>query len=427
MFFQTANTVSTRKPLFLLALLLIAVLVLSPIKAGAQSAEIDPMVTIDADGDELSEEQELELGTDPTLYDSDGDALGDGAEWRQDGWGTDPLNPDTDNDGYWDGDELFTYGTDPKDPTSVPAEQVQSTIRIEVRGLPAGYAGNDVIGDSTPLEDVYVSVLVYGSDMANSARTDEAGIATFNNLNEGNYHVLLDIPGEAADFVTVFGTEDGFEPREHEGQDTNQPVVYLGPSEQLNGTFYVIPVESVGENDPASFQIDVRALPADYEGNQWWNDSDPLANIDVTVAIPGSEFAVTTRTNASGQAFFEDLGEGEYYVILGIPGHDAEFVTYFAAATDTEARPHDGKNTNQTTVHLNGGERLYGTFYVIPIDAGAEPTKTPAQVGGEPVKDLPNTGAGSENGSGFGAEAFIALTALIALATLGRVATRRRA
>jgi hypothetical protein len=287
---------------------------------------------------------------------------------------------------------------------------VQSTMRIEVRGLPAGYEGNDFAGDSTPLEDVFVSVLIYGSDMANSARTDEAGFATLNNLSEGNYQVILDIPDDVADFVTVFGTEDGFEPREHEGQDTNKPVVYLGPQEQLNGTFYVIPVDSAGENEPGSFQIDVRGLPVEYEGSQWWNDSNPLANIELTVAIPASEFAVTATTNASGQAFFEDLGEGDYYVILGVPGDAADFVTYFGGEGDTEPRPHDGRNTNQTTVHLN---------------AGAEPTETPAQVGGEPVKDLPNTGAGSEE-SDAGTEIYIAFAALVALATLGTVVTRRR-
>jgi hypothetical protein len=430
MFFQSSHSITTRKPLFLFALLLIAVLALSPLKAGAQSAEINSIVTIDADGDELSEEQELELGTDPTLYDSDGDALGDGAEWRQDGWGTNPLNPDTDDDGFWDGDELFTWGTDPKDPESYPAEQVQSTMQIELRGLPIGYTGNDFAGDSTPIEGVNISVLIYGNDMATTVTTDQAGIATFDHLAEATYQVLVNITEDDADFITVFGTPDGFEPRQHENQDTNQPIVYVGPQEQLNGTIYVIPVDfGPGEQVQGSFQIDVRSLPAGYDGSNWWNDSEAMAGITVTVAIPGTEYAISAETNESGVAVFETLVEGDYYVILGIPGHDAEFLTYFGAQGDTEQRAHDGEDTNQVLVHLNSTERLYGTFYVIPIDAGAEPTptKSPAQVGGEDVTGLPDTGAGSESGSGFGTEAYIALTVLIALAMIGRVATRRRA
>ena len=382
---------------------------------------------VDTDGDELIDEQELEIGTDPTLYDTDGDALGDGAELREDGWGTDPLKADTDDDGYWDGDELFTFGTDPKDPESYPAEQVQSTMRISVRGLPLGYDGNDFANDSTALEGIAVAVLANGSDMATTVRTDQAGIATFNNLSEGTYQVILDIPGDSANFVTVFGTDDGFEPREHENQDTNHPIVYLGPGEQLNGTFYVMAFEDGGPPNLSSVQVSVRSLPVAYLGADHANDGTPLAGIEVTVAIPGSEFAVTGETDAFGMAAFGGLGGGDYQVILGIPGHDANFVTFFGAEGEIEPRPVDGQDTNAPTVHLNAGELLYGSFYVVPVESGAEPTKTPAHVGGEEVVGLPDTGAGSNEGSGFGTEGYIALTALVALATLGRVASRRRA
>ena len=127
MFSQSqSRSLSSRNPVLLIALLLTLLLVAAPVSAGAQDLEgdqHDQVVTIDSDGDELSDEEELGLGTDPNNYDTDGDGLSDGSEVRADGWGTNPLSADTDGDGYTDGDELFVYGTDPNSPASVPAQQ----------------------------------------------------------------------------------------------------------------------------------------------------------------------------------------------------------------------------------------------------------------------------------------------------------------
>ena len=76
--------------------------------------------TIDTDGDQLTDTQEVELGTNPQLADSDGDGLTDFAEVGFEpgsATGTDPLVVDTDGDGVGDGDEVAN-GTDPLDPTS---------------------------------------------------------------------------------------------------------------------------------------------------------------------------------------------------------------------------------------------------------------------------------------------------------------------
>lgn len=59
---------------------------------------------IDKDGDNLDDERELEIGTDPNNWDSDGDELSDGDEVII--WKTDPLNPDSDGDSYLDGAEV---------------------------------------------------------------------------------------------------------------------------------------------------------------------------------------------------------------------------------------------------------------------------------------------------------------------------------
>jgi Tol biopolymer transport system component len=68
----------------------------------------------DDDGDGLTNQQELELGTDPNNPDTDNDELSDGEEVNR--LGTNPLNPDTDADELTDGDEVLRRGTDPRNP-----------------------------------------------------------------------------------------------------------------------------------------------------------------------------------------------------------------------------------------------------------------------------------------------------------------------
>ncbi len=68
----------------------------------------------DDDGDGLTNQRELEIGTDPNNPDTDADELGDGEEVLR--LVTDPKNPDTDADGLQDGEEVLRRGTDPKNP-----------------------------------------------------------------------------------------------------------------------------------------------------------------------------------------------------------------------------------------------------------------------------------------------------------------------
>lgn len=65
----------------------------------------------DADGDGLTDDEELELGTDVYDPDTDKDGLMDGPEVHK--YKTDPMNPDTDWDGLTDGAEVLVYDTNP--------------------------------------------------------------------------------------------------------------------------------------------------------------------------------------------------------------------------------------------------------------------------------------------------------------------------
>ncbi len=65
--------------------------------------------TNDTDGDGLTDDLEIRIGTSPRLYDTDNDGLSDGLEMEL---GTDPLDPDTDGDGLPDGHDLHPLESD---------------------------------------------------------------------------------------------------------------------------------------------------------------------------------------------------------------------------------------------------------------------------------------------------------------------------
>ena len=69
---------------------------------------------VDSDGDGLSDDYELKIGTNPMNPDTDGDGLTDGEEVLT--YKTNPLNPDSDYDLLKDGEEVKKYKTDPLDP-----------------------------------------------------------------------------------------------------------------------------------------------------------------------------------------------------------------------------------------------------------------------------------------------------------------------
>jgi len=85
----------------------------TPTPTPSEPAVAPPSSPQDSDGDGLTDEEELKLGTDPENSDTDNDGLFDREEVKV--YKTDPLNADTDGDGYLDGEEV-NHNYDPKGP-----------------------------------------------------------------------------------------------------------------------------------------------------------------------------------------------------------------------------------------------------------------------------------------------------------------------
>ncbi len=101
----------------------------------------------DADGDGLTNRDEVEQGTDPTRRDSDGDGIDDGVEALGT---TDPIDPDSDDDGFADGFETLR-GSSPTDPASRPTvppvtEAVGGRFAVLNQAVPAAPATAEAVG-----------------------------------------------------------------------------------------------------------------------------------------------------------------------------------------------------------------------------------------------------------------------------------------
>ena len=83
-------------------------------------------LSADSDGDGLTDDQELRLGTSPVLSDSDGDSLFANDEVMR---GVDPLLTDTDEDWFSDGWEIVK-GTNPLDKLSVPPGAIERLVEV---------------------------------------------------------------------------------------------------------------------------------------------------------------------------------------------------------------------------------------------------------------------------------------------------------
>ncbi len=163
---------------------------------------------LDNDYDGLTNFQEFDLGTDPTVNDSDGDGISDSDEVNI--YNTDALNADSDNDGVNDHDEINTYGTNPNLQDS---DNDGLSDFEEIFNYFTDPSNNDTDGDGlgdgweqefgfNPLVDSGETTLDSDADgltnmeeyiantNPNRADTDFDGLNDYQELNETNTNVL---------------------------------------------------------------------------------------------------------------------------------------------------------------------------------------------------------------------------------------------
>lgn len=158
-----------------------------------------PPAQIDSDCDGLTDDEEIRLGTNPHLRDTDGDGLWDGYEmgvtynpdpfncdqqnflnnvYNPTGITTDPLKKDTDGDGLSDHEEIFVYHTDPNNPDTdgdglTDGAEIHGT---DNNGISHGYGPTDPLKPDTDGDGIPDGAEIIGGLNPNNPSDGNSGV-----------------------------------------------------------------------------------------------------------------------------------------------------------------------------------------------------------------------------------------------------------
>jgi hypothetical protein len=213
---------------FIVAFLLVTV---SPaMSLGNSEKDKNPVLWLDTDGDGLTDEQELALGTNPNKADTDDDGLSDGAEVNT--YGTDPLNQDTDGDKLNDREEVEVYNTNPTD-ADTDKDGLSDGDEIMIGSDPT-LADTD--GDGLKDGD---EVNIYGSDPT-LKDSDGDHLQDGDEINVyGSDPTLKDTDGDKlndGDEVNVYGTDPTLKDSDSDGLADGDEVNVYGSDPTLKDT-----------------------------------------------------------------------------------------------------------------------------------------------------------------------------------------------
>lgn len=188
-----------------------------------------------------------------------------------------------------------------------PPHSDTNALVVEALLCPAEYAGNNYAEDCVGEEGIEATVTRDADGFSVTDVTGTGGIVGFQGLGEGTYTVELGVPGDFADFLTVCGTPEGFEPREVTNPDTNRIGVYVGPTEELTCTFFIVPVDP--DEQPAP-------QPGDGEAKPTPVPAKPTTSVPVT-SLPTTGTGATTADGNGLGALSLMLGTS---ILLGLGG-----------------------------------------------------------------------------------------------------------
>lgn len=207
------------------------------------------------------------------------------------------------------------------DEVPVPHSDTNALV-VEALLCPVDYPGNNYAGDCMGEGEIGVTVTRDADGFSVNDVTGADGIVGFQGLGEGTYTVELGVPGDFADFLTFCETPDAVEPRELSNPDTNRIGVYLGPTETLTCTFFILPVDAQGEPAPAPAEpadgepTPVPTEPVDTDDEPAPAPAKPTTSGPVT-ALPSTGAGETTADGLDLNASLLMLGTS---LLLGVAG-----------------------------------------------------------------------------------------------------------
>ncbi|WP_019680607.1 dockerin type I domain-containing protein [Ruminococcus flavefaciens] len=191
----------------------------------------------DADGDKLTNKEEIANKTNPQAVDSDMDGINDYEELNK--YNTDPNNEDSDNDGIIDGDEIKLGLKPDSDKSDGQTPDNQRTFENKIP------SSNDLLSnintEDTPYE---VSIDIKSAGNIEKALSIQTG--SFSNTSEDDHFIGKSLAISYADNLTVETAKIYFKPDTIEGNIENYMIFEFFPE-----TNYLLPVETKYTSDSA--------------------------------------------------------------------------------------------------------------------------------------------------------------------------------
>lgn len=163
---------------------------------------------------------------------------------------------------------VIPEGANGPSPSAAPSPPAEETAIVDAQAFicPVEYAGDEYLTDCSPTADP-IGVLLSPSvpfdyDDATSTETGPEGRATFAGLPAGDYSLVLDVPGEFANFyVACFDVTSGSEEYLFDG-DSNTVDLNLADAAVNSCRFYIIPENLSGESASSSASASIASSVA---------------------------------------------------------------------------------------------------------------------------------------------------------------------
>ena len=329
-------------------------------------------------------------------------------------------------------------------PRASAGEEARASITIYKAFCPVGYEGDDYFKDCYKNEGVGITfelTPVAGGE-AESKITDANGFTFFDNLPAGTYALSETIPGDFNEFVVRCTRPSDGANIPFTRNDTDGIDLTLAVTDDIRCDWYNIGVDQGAPTptvvpESGSLTIYKSTCPVGYEDEDYFADcyENATANVTFTLSVEGGGTVGTSKTDANGFAFFENL-DGAYVVEEDVPGEFAAAAAYCTEDGDPVEFGFDGDNS-RFRIDVDATQDIRCDYYNIPFNLRGEtptvaptvappaPTTAPSATT-VPVVTLPNTGANPASTGDDRGALWLAGMLVCAAGVLGTVALRRR-